>query len=173
MSQLFQTTDILEIVVRTGAVYGFILLGLRVAGKREMGQMTVFDLVVILVIANAVQNAMVGDDTSLTGGLAAAATLLVINFFVGKLRYRYPFIARWIGGVPTVIIQDGAFLPRALAKEALSEEEVMMALREHGFDTPEQVKLALLETDGSISVVPWAGRHTRHRRRVRVLKKGS
>ncbi|HEY9898211.1 MAG TPA: YetF domain-containing protein [Pantanalinema sp.] len=173
MSELNQVTGILEIVGRTSAVYFFILFGLRVAGKREMGQMTVFDLVVILVIANAVQNAMVGSNTSLLGGLVAAATLLTINFFVSKLRYHHPLIAHWIGGMPTVIIQDGRFVPQALKKEALSEDEVLMAIREHGFDSPDQVKVALLETDGSISVVPKDGRHIRHRRRVRVLKKGS
>lgn len=173
MGEMLRITGILEIVIRTSAVYFFILFGLRVAGKREMGQMTVFDLVVILVIANAVQNAMVGSDASLTGGLVAAATLLAINFFISKLRYHYPLIAYWIGGMPTVIIQDGHFIPQALKKEALSEDEVMMAIREHGFDEVGQVHLAVLETDGSISVVPMAGKPSRHRRRVRVLKKGS
>lgn len=173
MAEMLQSSGWLEIVVRTTAVYFFILFGLRVAGKREMGQMTVFDLVVILVIANAVQNAMVGSDTSLTGGLVAAATLLVINFCISKLRYHHPTIANWIGGMPTVIIQDGHFIPEALKKEAVSENEVLMAIREHGFDEVGQVHLAVLETDGSISVVPMEGKPSRHRRRVRVLKKGS
>jgi uncharacterized membrane protein YcaP (DUF421 family) len=173
MNEMLRTTGILEIVIRTSVVYCFILFGLRVAGKREMGQMTVFDLVVILVIANAVQNAMVGSDTSLTGGLVAATTLLAINFCVSKLRYHYPTIAHWIGGMPTVIIEDGRFRHEALKKEALSADEVLMAIREHGFDEVGQVKRATLETDGSISVVPLANQHIRHRRRVRVLKKGT
>lgn len=166
-------SDVYDIIVRTTVVYFFLLFGLRVAGKREMGQMTIFDLVVILVISNAVQNAMVGANTTLLGGLVAAATLLTINSAIGQLRYRNKLIARWIGGSPTPIIEDGKFLPQNLAKEALSEDEVLMAIREHGIFDAEEVQHAFLETDGSISVVPKADHHIKRRRRVRFLKKGS
>lgn len=161
-----------EIFLRTAAVYLFLLLGLRLAGKRELGQMTVFDLVVILVIANAVQNAMVGQDTSLTGGLVAAATLLTINYAVSWLRYRSRLVARWVGGTPTVIIEHGRFITEHLAREHLVEEEVLMAMREHGVERLDQVRKAVLEPDGSISIVPREDAHLRARRHVRFLKKG-
>lgn len=161
---------LVDIVLRTTAVYVFLILGLRLAGKREMGQMTVFDLAVILVLANAVQNAMVGPNTSLVGGLVAAATLLVLNSLMSWLRFNFRPVARWLGGVPTVIIQDGRYVTENLRKEGLTEEDIATALREHGVEHPEQVHLANLEVDGSISVVPKSGAPVRRRRRVRVLK---
>ena len=93
-----------DIVLRTAVVYLVILMGLRLAGKREIGQMTVFDLVVLLLIANAVQNAMVGPDTSLSGGLLAAVVLLVINSLVARLRLRWPALRRVVEGSPTVLV---------------------------------------------------------------------
>src|SRR6202521_5557150 len=121
-----------SIVVRTLIVYAAVLLGLRLAGKREIGQMTPFDLVVILLIANAVQNAMVGPDTSVTGGLIAAGVLIVANYGVAQARQRVPRLRRAIEGTPTLLIHDGQFIPEHLRREGVEEEEVMMSLREHG-----------------------------------------
>lgn len=159
-----------DIVLRTTAVYMFLILGLRLAGKREMGQMTIFDLAVILVLANAVQNAMVGTDTSLVGGLIAAGTLLFLNRLMSWLRFNFRPISRWLGGVPTVIIEDGRYVSENLRREGITEEDVATALREHGVERPEQVHQANLEVDGSISVVPKAGTPIRRKRRVKVLK---
>lgn len=160
----------LDVLLRTSAVYLFLVVGLRLAGKREMGQMTVFDLAVILVLANAVQNAMVGPDTSLAGGLVAAATLLVLNHLMSWLRYQFRPIARWLGGVPTLIIADGRYVAENLRKEGITEEDIATALREHGVERVEQVHQANLEVDGSISVIPRAGAPIQRKRRVKVLK---
>lgn len=157
-----------EIAVRTVLVYGAVLIGLRLAGKREIGQMTPFDLVVILLVANAVQNAMVGPDSSLTGGVISAGTLVSVNYLVSRIRDRVPWLRRAIEGQPTLLIRDGAILEHNLAREHVDREEVLMALREHGIDEIGQVRAAILETDGSISVVQATEPMLLHtRRRVR------
>lgn len=160
------------IMIRTAVVYFFLLVGFRLAGKRQMGQMTVFDLVVILIVANAVQNAMVGQDSSLIGGLIAAATLLLLNWGVSWVRHRSKVVSRWVGGTRTLLIEDGRFLPEHLEKENLEKDEVLMAMREHGLEDLRQVHQAFLETDGSISVIPKEEAHIKARRHVRFLKKG-
>ena len=162
-----------SIVARTAIVYLALLFGLRLAGKREMGQMTPFDLVVILLVANAVQNAMVGPDNSVTGGLIAAAVLIGGNYGVAAVRERVPWLRRAIEGHPSLLIHDGAFLSENLRHEGIDVEEVMMAIREHGIDDVKEVRTAVLETDGSISIVPTSSAAIRTRRRVRFLKKGS
>jgi uncharacterized membrane protein YcaP (DUF421 family) len=161
-----------EIAARTALVYGALLVGLRMAGKRELGQMTPFDLVVILLIANAVQNAMVGSDVSVTGGLIAAAVLLVVNIAVSQTRERLPWLQRAVAGTPTLLIENGAFIAQHLAKERLEEADVLMALREHGFANADDVQSAVLETDGSISVIPKTTQVVRTRRHPRLMKKG-
>jgi uncharacterized membrane protein YcaP (DUF421 family) len=163
-------TPALQIVARTLLVYGGVLIGLRLMGKRELGQMTVFDLVVILLIANAVQNAMVGPDVSVQGGLLAAAVLLVINRVVATLRIHGGVWGRLLEGTPTVLVQDGQFLEPALRKEGLERRQVLMAMREHGIESIEQVKLAVLEMDGSISIVPREARVMRTRKHVRQIR---
>jgi uncharacterized membrane protein YcaP (DUF421 family) len=134
--------------------------------------MTPFDLVVILLIANAVQNAMVGPDTSVTGGLIAAAVLVVANYGVAQARERLPFLQRALEGTPTLLIHDGKFLRENLRRESLEEDEVMMAIREHGVDKVADVRMAVLETDGSISVVPIDAKTLRTRKRVRAIRRG-
>jgi len=135
-------------------IYFAILIGLRVAGKREIGQMTVFDLVVLLLIANAVQNAMVGPDTSLTGGLIAAFSLLVLNYLVATLRLRWAGLRHLIEGTPTLLVLHGKVLHANLRREGLDDETLEAAVREHGLANLKDVEMAVLETDGSISVVP-------------------
>ena len=162
-------TPALQIVARTLLVYAGVLVGLRMMGKRELGQMTVFDLVVIILIANAVQNAMVGADVSVQGGLLAAAVLLVINRAVAALRIHSGVWGRLIEGTPTVLVQDGQFLEPALRKESLERQQVLTAMREHGIESIEQVRLAVLETDGSISIVPRDARMMRTRKHVRQI----
>ncbi len=159
-----------EIVVRTALVYLAVFAGLRVMGKRELGQMTVFDLVVILLIANAVQNAMVGPDVSVTGGILAAFVLLLTNRFVARLRIQKTVWGRLVEGTPTVLVQEGRVLETNLRREGVELTELEMAMREHGVDSLDAVKLAVLETDGTVSVVPADVRVTRTRRRVRQLR---
>ena len=142
------------IAVRSAVVYLVVFGGLRLLGKRELGQMTVFDLVVILLLANAVQNAMVGPDTSLEGGLLAAAVLLALNHALGYLRLRSGWWRRIIEGTPTVLIRDGRYIQPHMRREDLGHEDVEEALREHGLKSVSDVAIAVLEVDGSISIVP-------------------
>ena len=153
-----------NIVLRTAVIYLVILIGLRLAGKREMGQMTVFDLVVLLLLANAVQNAMVGPDTSLAGGVLAAVVLLFLNAAVARLRLRWPRLRRIVEGSPTLLVLHGEVIPDHLQREGLDQETLEAALREHGVADVSDVEMAVLEIDGSISVVP-AGGTTKHVKR--------
>jgi uncharacterized membrane protein YcaP (DUF421 family) len=162
-----------SIVARTLIVYAALLAGLRLAGKRELGQMTPFDLVVILLIANAVQNAMVGPDTSVTGGLIAAGVLVTANYGVAAARERLPWLRRAVEGTPTLLINDGRFVQEHLRREGLEEDDVLMAIREHGVSDVKDVRMAVLETDGSISIVPVDASTMRTRRHVRFAKKGA
>ena len=161
-----------SIVGRTAIVYLALLVGLRLAGKRELGQMTPFDLVVILLVANAVQNAMVGPDTSVTGGLIAAGVLIVGNYGVAEARERLHWLRRAVEGMPTLLINDGQFVPEHLRREGLDEEEVLMAIREHGVADVKDVRIAVLETDGSISIVPADVKTMRTRRHARFSRRG-
>ena len=175
MSELVQAvnldpTGLAAVLVRTAVVYVVLWLLLRLAGKRELGQMSLFDLVVLLVISNAVQNAMVGPDTSLTAGLLAAATLLAMNWLVDRSALRSPWLRQRLVGSPTLLIHDGVLLPDHLRREGLTPDEVMQALREHGVGGVEEVRDAVLEVDGTISVVPVDAPSSRTRRRVRGRK---
>jgi uncharacterized membrane protein YcaP (DUF421 family) len=148
------TTPLLEIAARAAVVYFAVFIGLRLGGKREMGQLTAFDLAVILLIANAVQNAMVGSDVSVTGGLVAAGVLLGLNYGVGLARENIPFLQETVEGHPTILVHNGCVIGRNLKKEGIDEDIIMMAIREHGLARLEDVYLAVLEVDGAISVVP-------------------
>jgi len=161
-----------SIVARTLIVYGALLAGLRLAGKRELGQMTPFDLVVILLIANAVQNAMVGPDTSVTGGLIAAGVLVAVNYAVAVARERVPLLRRAVEGSPTLLINEGRFLTANLRREGIDEDLVLMAIREHGVADVKEVRMAVLETDGSISIVPSDAKAIRTRKHARFLRRG-
>jgi len=158
------------ILLRTAVVYLVILIGLRLAGKREIGQMTVFDLVVVLLISNAVQNAMVGPDTSLVGGILAAVVLLVINAAVARLRLKSPRLRHLLEGSPTLLVNHGKVVPGNLGREGIDEETLLAALREHGVAEISSVEMAVLETDGSISVVPIGGTVQRGKKIEKYLR---
>ena len=147
------TRALLDVAVRTAVVYLALLVGLRLTGKRQVGQFTPFDLLLLLLLANAVQNAMVGPDVSLWGGLVAAATLLALNGVVAAVAWRGRGAARLLEGMPTLLIRHGRVLEPNLVKEGISREDLMRALREHGVDSPELVRSAILEVDGAISVL--------------------
>ena len=159
-----------DIILRTAAIYLVILIGLRLAGKREIGQMTVFDLVVLLLIANAVQNAMVGPDTSLAGGILAAVVLLVLNAVVARLRLRWPRLRRLVEGSLTLLVLRGEVIADHLRREGLDQETLEVALREHGVADLSEVEMAVLEIDGSISVVPAGGTTKRVKRPLKYLR---
>jgi uncharacterized membrane protein YcaP (DUF421 family) len=162
-----------EIVVRTMVVYITVLGLLRLAGKRELGQMSPADLVVILIIANAVQNSMNGGDVSLIGGLVSAATLVVGNLLLGRFGRNIPILGRLVVEEPTLLVQDGKPIMENLKHEHVDIGEVEMAAREHGISDLDEVAAAVLEIDGSISIIPkeGGGYHKSHRRFRQVREK--
>ena len=164
--------EILDIVFRSAVVYAFVLAGLRLTGKREVGQLTPFDLVLLLLISNAVQNAMVGPSTSLAGGLTAAATLLVLNLVVSRLAARGGRLSRVLRGSPSILVHDCKLVPEHLQREGLTLDDLTQAFREHGVGEISDVHLAVLEVDGSISVLRDEDlkEPAHHRRRVRILR---
>lgn len=141
------------VTLRTAVVYLAILGGLRLAGKREVGQMTPFDLVLLLLLSNAVQNAMVGPDNSLAGGLAAAAVLIVLNVGVDRLASKSAAVRGLVKGHARLLVHRGIVVERNLVAEGITREDLMQALREHGVATVKDVHLAVLEVDGTISVL--------------------
>ena len=142
-----------EIPLRTALVYFSILVGVRLAGKREIGQMTAFDLVLLLLLSNAVQNAMTGPDTSVIGGIEAAVTLFIVNALIVYVAFKFPGVQRQLAGKATVLISRGKIEQQNLRTELITQDELLAALREHGVESPADVALAVLEVDGSISVV--------------------
>jgi uncharacterized membrane protein YcaP (DUF421 family) len=144
---------VLSIALRTGIVYLALLVGLRLTGKRQVGQMTPFDLLLLLLLSNAVQNAMTGPDTSVAGGLAAAATLFAVNAAVAWTARRSGRAERLVEGTPTLLIRRGREIGSNLAREGISREDLLRALREHGVDAVEDVRTAVLEVDGTVSVL--------------------
>ncbi len=163
-----------ELAFRSALIYLALIVVLRLFGKREVGQFTLFDLVLILLVANAVQPAMTGPDTSLAGGLVIILTLVLVNRGVALARSRIPIVDRLLEAQPTVLARDGAWLPDALEREDLELQDCEMALREHGIGDVSEVALAMLESDGTISVVPRnqssIGRG-RRRRRMRLIRR--
>ena len=173
MSNLFRLSiPWWEIVLRSVVIYVIFFAGLRIFGKREIGQFTMFDLVLVLLVANALQPAITGPDNSLAGGMLIIGTLLVVNRGVAMLRSRSPWFDRLIEPPPTVVVRDGQLLKKAMDEEGLADDDVDMALREHGVASVKDVKLAVLEEDGSISVVTKDAPGIHHRRRrVRFLRR--
>jgi uncharacterized membrane protein YcaP (DUF421 family) len=146
---------LLQIVLRTGIIYLLVLIGVRLSGKREVGQMTPFDLTLLLLLSNSVQNAMTGPDTSLTGGAVAACTLLVLNYGVAAVSGSNRRLRRLIEGEPSLLVHDGKVIESHMARERVSMDELHRALREHGINSCDQVALAVLEVDGSISCLKY------------------
>jgi len=170
------TTNLFDIVLRSSIVYIVILLGLRLLGKKHVAQLSTIDLVLILLISNSVQNAMVGNDSSLLGGIIAAATLLILNFILTKVFFRYRGVETLLEGVPTLLIHAGSVVQSHLQSESITEEELERAVREHGIESIRDVKTAIMESDGTISVIPKAGEERRietfrHRRMKYRMRK--
>jgi uncharacterized membrane protein YcaP (DUF421 family) len=147
------------------------ILVLRVFGKRELGQFTIFDLALLLLAANALQPAMTGPDTTVLGGVVILATIFALNWLTARLRERFPRLRRLLEPEPTILARDGAWLDAAVRSQDLDQEDLESALREHGLERVEDARLVVLEQDGTVSVVPRetdaeALRRRRQRRRV-------
>jgi uncharacterized membrane protein YcaP (DUF421 family) len=160
-----QFTDIL---IRTAVVYLFMVAAIRLFGKKELSQLSVTDLVLILLISNAVQNAMVGPDSSLSGGLLAALTLFVLNYLFKLIMFKSKKVKELIEGEPVMLIYKGNLIEENLSKEKITREELEAVVREHGVSDISNVALAILEIDGNISVLSKAieqqSFHRHHRR---------
>ena len=162
---------VLEIALRTTAVYVLVLVGIRLTGKREVGQMTPFDLTLLLLLSNSVQNAMTGTDTSLLGGAVAALVLLILNFALAELSGVNRRFRKMVQGQPTLLIHNGECITSHLAREHVSMDELNRALREHGVACTADAALAVLEVDGSISVLKYddVPEQVRPQKRLRFL----
>ncbi len=143
-----------EFILRGVIVYAFLILLLRVTGKRQIGQLAPFDLVLLLVLSNAVQNAMNGGDNSITGGMISAGTLVILNGLVGRLTYKNKTLERIIEGRAEVLIHNGTLYDDVMKKEKITHHELMAALRTAGCNNIEDVHCAILENTGQITVHP-------------------
>jgi len=142
-----------EKLLRSVVVYGFLLASFRLSGKRQLGQMTPFDLIVLLIISNVVQNALIGNDNSLGGGLVGAVTILVLNSLVARVTFRSKTSQRLVEHAPTVLVRHGRILSANLERERLSLSEFHAALRREGVVTVSELRYVLLEQDGHLSVI--------------------
>jgi uncharacterized membrane protein YcaP (DUF421 family) len=146
-----------DVALRTAIVYLFLIIAIRVSGKREVGQMSVLELIVVLIISDAVQNSMVGDNTSIWGGLVAVVVLLGLDFVLRELSRRSRRLRVAVEGEPRLLVRHGRVLQRAVQEEGLDIDDIRSAVRAHGLARIEDVDQAVLETDGTISVI---GRQT-------------
>jgi uncharacterized membrane protein YcaP (DUF421 family) len=142
-----------DIIIRSASVYLFMLIALRIFGKKELSQLNTADVILILLISNSVQNAMVGSNISLLGGLAAASVLFVINFALKKLMYKSKWFSDFMQEKPEILIHNGKIDFKALGKLNITSDELQEAMREHGVEHFTEVKLAMLEIDGNISII--------------------
>src|SRR3954454_14243580 len=141
-----------EKVVRPILVYAFLVVGLRIFGKRELAQLNPFDLVVLLSLSNTVQNAIIGDDNSLIGGLVGALSLFTTNYLVVRFLFKHRRLDQWVEGTPTLLIDRGRVLAKNLARELLTEAELSSVLRRQGFASAADVERCVLEPGGTFVV---------------------
>jgi uncharacterized membrane protein YcaP (DUF421 family) len=144
---------ILEKILRPVVVYGFLVVGLRLSGKRELVQLNPFDLVVLLTLSNTVQNAIIGDDNSVTGGLIGATSLLIINYLVVRFLYGHRSLDQLIEGKADVLIEDGKVKTQHLKRELITMAQLEAAARKQGFDSLSEVQQCVLEPGGTISFI--------------------
>ena len=155
MAHLFvPEVPVAEKIFRSVVIYLFILAAFRFTGKRQVGQLTPFDLVVLLILSNVVQNAVIGNDNSLGGGIIGALTILGLNAGMIEVTYRSKRLRRLVESTPTLLIHNGKVLENNLRRERLTYDDLLAALRQSGVADPSKVRVAVLEENGTISVVP-------------------
>jgi len=142
---------ILEKILRPIIVYVFLIIGLRLSGKRELAQLNPFDLIVLLTLSNTVQNAIIGDDNSVTGGIIGATSLLAINYLVVRFLYDHRKLDQVVEGSPDILIENGKVHEHKLKKELITKEELAAAARKQGFDSLSEVQQCVLEPGGTLS----------------------
>jgi uncharacterized membrane protein YcaP (DUF421 family) len=148
-------SDLPGVAARTAIVYIVVVIALRLFGKRAAGQLSTLNLVVLLIVANAVQNAMVGENTSLIGGLLAAAVILALDLALNRLADRWKALREWLDGVPSLLVENGVVDATALRKEGVSDRELATALRQNGLLSPAEARAVYLEPNGAFSVIPF------------------
>jgi len=148
-----QITPYLIVAGSSAAIYIFLILAIRLFGKKEFSQLSVFDIVFILLISNAVQNSMIAADFTFMGGVVSAVTLFAVNFTIKHIIYKIPRFSEFVQGHPIMLIYEGKPIPENMSKARVSMQELEEATREHGIKDIESVEIAVLELDGSISVV--------------------
>jgi uncharacterized membrane protein YcaP (DUF421 family) len=158
----------IDITLRSVAVYFFMIIALRIFGKKELSQLNTADVILILLISNSVQNAMVGADTSLYGGIIAAFSLFLINFIFKKVMLKSKFIKGLVQDKPEILIHNGKTEFKTLARLGITSEELEEAMREHGIEYYKDVKLAMFEIDGNISIISGNEnlKQTHHKRKI-------
>jgi uncharacterized membrane protein YcaP (DUF421 family) len=143
-----------ELIIRSAVVYAALIFFLRVTGKRQIGQLAPFDLVLLLVLSNAVQNSMNGGDTSLAGGLISAITLIALNYLLGYATFKSRRVEIIVEGSPLIIVHKGHVFEDVLARAQITHHELDAALRQNGFVCVDDVQTAILENNGAITVIP-------------------
>lgn len=158
----------LDIILRSVSVYLFMIIALRIFGKKELSQLNTADVILILLISNSVQNAMVGSNVSLLGGITAAVALFLINFLFKRIMLKSKFIKNLVQDKPEILIHNGKLEFKTLARLGISSDELQEAMREHGVEYYKDVKLAMLEIDGNISVISGNEnlKQTHHKRKI-------
>ena len=158
----------LDITIRSVCVYFFMIIALRVFGKKQLSQLNTADVILILLISNSVQNAMVGNNTSLCGGIVAALALFIINSAFKKIMAKSDFIKKMVQNTPEILIHNGRIEFDTISRLGISNDELQEAMREHGVEYYKDVKLAMFEIDGSISIISGSEnlRQTHHKRRI-------
>jgi len=145
--------EYIRIIISSGVIYLFIIAAIRLFGKKQISQLSVIDLVFILLISNSVQNAMVGSNSTLAGGLVAAGSLFIMNFIFKQLLYRFPKLGNLIQGKKVILIYKGKLNKGNVKDAKLTIDEIMEVLRKHGISNIRDVHMAMLEMDGDISVI--------------------
>jgi uncharacterized membrane protein YcaP (DUF421 family) len=158
----------IDIVLRSVTIYFFMLIALRIFGKKELSQLNTADVILILLISNAVQNAMVGANTSLISGIIAAFALFCINFIFKKVMLKSTLIRNLVQDKPEILIHNGITEYETLARLGITSDELEEAIREHGVEHYNQVRLAMFEIDGNISIISGNDnlKQTKHKRRI-------
>jgi uncharacterized membrane protein YcaP (DUF421 family) len=145
----------MESVIRAAAIYGLLLLVFRFTGNRSLGQITTFDFILLLIISEAIQNGMVGNDYSVTNAVLLVLTLVILDVGLSLLKCRLPIMEKWLDGVPIVIVEHGRPLVEQMQRSRVDVSDVLTAARKlHGLERMAQIKYAVLERSGDISIIP-------------------
>lgn len=142
-----------EIIIRAFVVYAALFILFRLAGRKQLGEMSPFDFVLLLIISESVSNSLNGDDSSITAGILSASALIFLSFVMDRLAFRSKRLEKWLEGEAHLIIADGKIRKELMNKEKITEEELNEAIRAHGYDRMDQIRYAVLESNGKISVI--------------------